>query len=215
MEFYCIELSKTGSECETLASTDKGSRRGPAPTCPRCNAFVGSLTWLPPYAIDLECYGGSWVDATLVNGNHLLFSERLRDLFVQHAFTGVLDFEPVRVSVLRGGRAGPPPAYLFARLPFLPTARIDDLASGVIRQPGTRCDLCGGTSIQRADRLVVDEATWEGQDVFRAINASGWEFASERLVHACRAAGLCVDNFIPASRCSTNWPLQQPSPSES
>ncbi|HSP79360.1 MAG TPA: hypothetical protein VLQ93_12570, partial [Myxococcaceae bacterium] len=55
--FFVLRGGATGSRYEADVEKAEPVNRADAPRCPRCGDFIGMLTWLPPYRVELELYG--------------------------------------------------------------------------------------------------------------------------------------------------------------
>lgn len=175
MRFYLLEAPKPGSIEDRAGgvsfSEADNPNRGPAPTCPRCGRFLGMLTWLPPYRIEIEPWGRHWGDVAQM-GNDLIVSERFRQAFVEESLKGIEKFDPVEVVKVnrRWGRPKEPmPRYFKGSVVFSPTA-IDQVASGYEWEDESRvcpeCQFDPLADLRRRKRLVVKQETWNGDDVF-------------------------------------------------
>jgi hypothetical protein len=156
--------------------------RGEAPKCPSCGRFISGLVWLPPYRAVLEVWGKEYGDIAFFM-DVLLISKRMADLYRTEGLSGLQGFDEVEIVkvIRRGGsrlRTPPPPYYCvtIARS----RATIDVAASGlVLREPYT-CNECRGGLIVRTERVVLEEGTWSGEDIFIARGLPGTILTSER-----------------------------------
>lgn len=141
---------------------------GPAPTCPVCGGYIGMLTWLPPFEVELESWSKVYGDFVFGPGYEFLISHRFKVLYEEHGLTGLSGFEPVtvkRVIRRRGGRADPP-NYYRAVVTYARTA-IDAAASELEgeKPPSQICPECRECSVKRWKRIVIEPETFSGEDI--------------------------------------------------
>lgn len=65
---------------------------------------MGSLTWLPPYRIEIELVDGQAADLVTGAGGNFLISERFRDLYMAAGLKGFAGFEAVDVARVKPRR---------------------------------------------------------------------------------------------------------------
>jgi hypothetical protein len=126
------------------------------------------LSWEPPYRAELETWGRLYGDVDRC-GNDLIVSRPLRELVEESGIRGLLgwnEIEIVRIRHRRGKPIGLPPAYFKASVSYSPTT-IDQKASGYEwTDEQSVCPSCLCGRLKRRSRIVVDESTWNGDDVF-------------------------------------------------
>jgi hypothetical protein len=159
------------------------SKVGDAPRCPVCGNFVGLLTWLPPYKAQLEIWRDQYGDIAFGPGDELLITGKFKKLFLTSGLTGMEGFSPVEITkvILRDGSkvTFPPPEYFYATV-NRSRAAVDFKASGLeLAEPYT-CDKCREETKIRMKRLVIEEGSWSGEDLFRPRGLYGIVVASER-----------------------------------
>lgn len=185
-----------------LAAYDRETeslRTGDAPECPWCGLCVGSLAWLPPYEVELECWGHRFGDIAKGVGGDWLVSERFKALYEEHGLTGFQGFEPVTVArVIRRNRIrGEPPRYYHVTI-VQGRAAIDQEASGFVWKEPPTCPECReGKNLQRYEGIVIEPGTWEGEDLFIPRGLSV-DVASSRFKHFCETHDIANAHFIPA-----------------
>jgi len=157
--------------------------RGEAPKCPICGAFIGSLPWLPPYRAELEVWGKDFGDLAFGPGSELLVAQRVADAFKHEGLVGFSGFNEVEiVKVIRRGGSkitSQPPRYDCVAIDR-GRAAIDVEASGMVHEEPYTCAECRSGLIKRIGRIIVEEGTWSGEDVFRARGLPGTILTSER-----------------------------------
>lgn len=187
MRFYVL-TNPTGPEgYRRLAVTDfvdadpvnMGDR---APRCGVCGGIIGLLPWLPPYRATLEVWGKEYGDIAFGMGG-LLISKRLQDLFRKEGLSGFEGFHEVEIAkvIRRGGsklRTPPPPYYYVAIASS--RAAVDVAASGLVLKEPYTCNECRSAFVIRTARIVIEQGTWSGEDIFYARGLSGTILMSER-----------------------------------
>ena len=191
MKFYVIDKKPKGDEAMERYRTDfyfdEDDAIGAAPKCSHCGTFIGMLESLPPYKVHLETWGEDFGDLAFWLGEFLV-SRKLHDEFLKSGLKGLSSFERVEVLSCKHfgkakGKRITPPEY-FRVHPTIGGARIDLEASGVECEDSkiTRCTHClsGGGILKRWQSVVVDEKSWNGNDIFFAFGISGELLASSR-----------------------------------
>jgi len=92
----------------------------------------------------------------------------------------------VRMGSLKSGQfPNPPPSYHLIHVPW-GGANQDDIASGLKRElpEKVKCTYCrSGFSWKKQDRIVIEENSWDGSDIFKPRNAPVQFMVSERFKH--------------------------------
>ncbi len=181
MNFYVIESSVEKVPFETEFFYLKPHRNGDAPRCPVCGDYIGSLTSLPPYNIELELWDRGFGDISFGPGDNLLVSGRFKALWHEQELTGLDGFHPVEiVKVKRHERfQGDPPNYYLAEI-CRSEATIDQTASGFEWEKPPTCDLCKEGSIKRWKKHLIVSNTWKGENIFRPRGLSGSIMTDQR-----------------------------------
>lgn len=188
-EFYCLEPDNVGE----------------APRCPACGQFVGMLPWLPPYRVELETWGTGYGDVAFGPGLNLLISERFKRVVEEHGLTGFEGFDCVDVVRVRRHKRWkqklPPPPYWRVNV-MRSQAAVDQIASGMEWEEGAViCPACRrGHDLQRWKRIILEEGTWEGEDIFIARGLPGTFVTSERFKRVCDEHNVTNTVFIPAEQ---------------
>jgi hypothetical protein len=135
------------------------------------------LVAIPPYRVRLETWGVDFGDLVFWMSDFLV-SKRFRDSYLASALTNIGDFENVEVLSCRKYRKlrGELPSY-YRAMPKIGSARIDPEASeiewGDGKQPECNVCLSGAGVIKRWKRIVIDESSWNGDDVFYPFGLTG------------------------------------------
>ncbi|NUQ78768.1 MAG: hypothetical protein HUU21_35025 [Polyangiaceae bacterium] len=199
-KFFAFEQQDYDSPDDAYMRVYKDlSRQGAAPICPKCHGCIGLLPTLPPISAELELFGHYFADVAFT-GNQLLVSARLRELFIQHQYTGLLDFFPVNIFHVKSRKRklrNECPRYFFASI-ARSRAAIDTLASGFEWDSPPICDECRrGSNIKRWARIVIEPGTWSGEDIFYARGLSEI-LVTERFREMYLTNGFHGAVFIPA-----------------
>ena len=88
---------------------------------------------------------------------------------------------------------------------MLSNTRIDLEASGVEMQGPVACDTCRSGVLLRHKRVVVDEGTWTGEDLFYARGLSGLIITSERFAEWFRKNKINTGVLVPAQEFATDF----------
>jgi len=160
----------------------KPVHNGEAPKCPNCGGFIGAIPWLPPQRAELEVWRKDYGDIAFGPGGERLVSERFATLYKAEGLTGLEGFHEVEiVKVIRRGGSKlrtPPPKYYSVSI-TRSRAAIDQDASGFIHEKPIACNQCRVGSIKRWSRIVIEQNTWSGEDVFFARGLPGTILTSE------------------------------------
>jgi hypothetical protein len=213
MQFYVLDSFKQGVR-DTYASYAKGYNQGDAPRCPKCGEFVGLLTWLPPFRVELELWGTEFGDFVFGIGNDFLVSQKFKELYRREGLTGLSGLEPVevvRIKSRRRKRPDPPP-YFRAVVTRSRTA-IDLKASEFEWLEPPTCLECRVANIVRWKRLVIEEGTWTGEDIFAARGLAD-TIVSERFKEVCESDAIKNAIFIPAESYAHDFYPGMKDPSE-
>jgi hypothetical protein len=221
MQFHVINKKPSGDENVERYRTDfyfdDNDVKGEALKCPVCGEFISMLVSLPPYHVHLETWGEDFGDVAFWL-KEFLVSRRFRDEYKKSGLKGLASFEPVEIiSQKRFGKSRgkklKPPEY-FRVFPTIGAAKIDLAASGVVwkGENGTTCNHCQTPrgEFKSWQRIVVDENSWNGDDIFYAFGISGQLLASARFFEWAKShefrnlilkpALECTYDFYPAGR---------------
>jgi hypothetical protein len=168
---------------------------GDSQKCPVCDGAVSLLTWLPPHKIKLSSTKPEkWGDFVWGAGFPLLVSSKFKEVYEREGLSGISDFSPpvevVRMGTLKSGQfPNPPPIYHLIRV-LWGGANQDDAASGLKHEllEKIRCAFCRqGFTWKKQARIVIEEGSWDGSDIFKPRNAPTQFMVSERFkyIAAC------------------------------
>ncbi|MCG3180038.1 MAG: hypothetical protein BIFFINMI_02392 [Phycisphaerae bacterium] len=188
MNFYVLH-NPSSYDTSKYAVTDYEpvgkSNFGDATRCPECGEPISMLPWLPPYRVMLEPWTNRYGDIGFGPYEELLLTERFVERFRQAGLRGLEVLSKAEiVSVKRRGGTrleGDLPSY-FVAIPTLSSTKIDLEASGAEFETPVTCGTCRGGLLLRHARVIVNEATWQGEDIFYARGMPGLIITSQRFV---------------------------------
>lgn len=221
MAFYVLQKYYLHG-CEALDATKGGHRVGPAPHCEACGNCLGLLEWLPPIEVTFRVCPKGYCDLVFLSSESFFISQRFKYIYEHESLTGLYGFDPVQIVKLKRRKKSQeePPVYFHVKVVRSRTA-VDVEASEIEWEP--RLPLCpecrkpkGHALLKRWKRLVINAATWTGEDVFYA-RGSGELFVSKRFKEVCEKYAVKNAAFCPAEKYFTDfypseregWPLQQ------
>lgn len=196
MKFYVLKKPKADTPEDLLGRIDiieaEGTETGDFLKCPRCNYALTMRAWLPPHRAELETWGQHYGDVAQVS-DELVVSERFVQLFLHNGLQGLSDFRPVQI--LKVIHRGPVlketlPRYFKATIQHSATT-VDQEASGYVwADRSAVCPLClHGGDVKRYSRVVVDEKSWTGEDIF-------WPRGGPCIITSERFKNFCDKNAI-------------------
>jgi hypothetical protein len=190
MEFFVINKTPKDDNdprsCRTNFEYDDSVKKSDAPTCAECGSFIGMLRAFPPYRVHLETWGTGYGDFAFWMTDFLV-TKRVCDAFRGTSSTGLSDFSATEIltHTNHGGVVADPPAY-FRTIPPIGSARIDVTASKVEWQDDERptCAFClgNGGPLKSWSRIVLEERSWNGDDIFYAYGIPGVLLATSRFI---------------------------------
>jgi hypothetical protein len=201
MRFYDLDRHPSGI-AETCFSKKAGYNQGHADQCAVCGAFTSSLTWLPPYQVEIELYGKQFGDLAFgYGGNDFLVSQRFREVYYQHELTGLVGFDPIEVIKVKNKSRRKlrctPPLY-FRVVAMRGATALDHIASEFQWDRSPTCPACKSGIVRSWKRLLLEPGTWTGEDVFRPKGLGGTIMVTERFKVACEQHGITNAVFTPA-----------------
>ncbi|QVL31342.1 hypothetical protein KIH39_21215 [Telmatocola sphagniphila] len=156
-------------------------------------------TFGTPYRFKLDVWGNQYGDLAF-GGPSLLISEHFKEVYQQNGLTGLNGFEPALMlkcqSRLRLKET--PPNYLHVEL-HRGFAAIDEAGSEVIWEDPIVCRYCLlGSKLKRRRRIIIDESTWSGEDIFYARGLPGIILVSSRFKEVCEQHQIKNAIFVPS-----------------
>ena len=151
--------------------------------------------------------GRAFADIAFGGASDFLVSERFKNLYNESDLHGLEGFESVEIMKVKMRKSKiklSPPKYFHVTVPR-DTARIDDRASGLIREGGpSTCLDCGSTGAIKYDRIFLMEDTWSGSDAFYARGLPGTILVSNRFAKFYRLNDITGGRLVPALQYSYN-----------
>lgn len=212
MNLYVLkQTSGTTGDAVTDFLEATGSRTAEAPRCPVCRDYVGMRPLVPPIRVDIEAWGREWGDLAFGVGDQILVSERFRLAFVERELRGIARFDPATIVSVRTHHPGltSPPAYFLATI-RRGNAAVDDIASGLVREPQSDCPSCRAGLIKRVSRIVLEAGTYLREDLFFARGLPGIILATESILTLCKDQNLRNCICIPAADFSFDFYPDEP-----
>lgn len=174
---------------------------GDAKRCPVCNKPVSMLEWLPPQKVKFSTDNiNKWGDFVWGAGFTLLVSESFRQLYQTHSLDDSLAFSPQinnEISKLDS------PNYYHLDIPW-DGANLNDELSGLVwyKPQKELCEYCRiGNGPRRIEKIILDEDTWTGADMFIARGGlGGIIIVSEELKILIEKSNLRNCWLIPANK---------------
>lgn len=199
MKFYKIEVGSLNQyKYAWYELTDNANISNDHPKCPQCGRAVGNHYWLPPFEVIIK-QPHNIGDFLSGFGCDLMVSEKFKRKYEESELTGVVNFYPITIKKMGTTKKsnelikpllfGTNVKRTFTRVIY------EEMAVTWGNPPSNNyCKFCGpggggGAGIYYGyERIVVDEKTWSGEDIFFCINMPGNVLLSER------AAKFIVEN---------------------
>jgi hypothetical protein len=157
---------------------------------------------LPPYEVELELHGAAFGDFVKGPGYNVLISERFAEAFQREGLTGFLGFHGIEAVRVRGNRRRSKipaaPHYVTATVCFGGGAV--DLSRSRFRYavaPVSPCPECRSIELDAIHGFVLEQGTWQGEDVFRHRGLQGCIVVSERFAEFVPRHGLTNMKLTP------------------
>ena len=210
MQFFMLEEEPTTEPEHQIASMDAvkaaGKNVGDARRSEACGKYVGMCEWLPPYRVELETWGRVFGDVA-VCGSDLLVSSRFKQAWEQSQLHGLSGFSAVEiVKVIRRRKSTGAPLKYFRAVVSRGRTAIDLAASGFEWGSAPTCPACRlGHIIKRWKRILIDQATWNGDDIFIARGLPSTIIVSERFKEFCKLNDVKNAHLIPADTFARDY----------
>ena len=199
MNFYVLQSGspKDSAACFDWSQVDD-SPMGEAPRCPVCDSVVGMLPLTPPIRVELDLWGSEWGDISISAGDEILVSERAKRFLSATGMTGVERFERVEIAHVNMHRRANNelPTYWAAWIKRT-SAHISRSQSQIVWSSPPSCEYCLSGVKVRIDKLVFDERSWSGEDIFQTRDLPGTIFASQRLKDLFEGKVITNARFVP------------------
>jgi hypothetical protein len=173
-----------------------------SPKCPKCGSAVGGRIWQPPYDVILKQprHIGDFIDGP--GGCNFLVTEKVLAIYDNEKLSGIETRIPItvkRMGTTKNAKELIPPRITGIYITHSLTQEKWDEMGIIWQTPPINdfCQLCGpasgnkrGGAIRRSrERIVINDNTWQGEDIFYSINGSG-------IILSEKAALLFKDNKL-------------------
>ena len=114
--------------------------------------------------------------------------------------TGLLGFHSAEVARVRRKRKGSKPiaeSRYVVVTPCFGRGAVDEERSRLRRNAPVTCPECRSTGVDSIHGFVLEQGTWQGEDVFRPRGEPGSIFVSERFAAFVRRHGFTNMKLIP------------------
>ncbi len=176
---------------------------GDAEQCPVCRGPVSMRHWLPPHRLTLSsAQPQKWGDFLWGAGFPLMLSLRFKRAYEVEGLTGITHFyapaEIVRVGKRKTGDL-PDDLTQYRLVDIMWNgANLDDIQSGAVREQVT-CEFHRG-AITSLQRIVLEQGSWGGADIFVARGLPGRIIVSEQFKNMIQKFDLTNAWLVPAER---------------
>lgn len=155
MKFYTLSLEVGTTAYAEFKLQNKPNRSDP-PKCEDCGEELSQLLRMPPHKYRWK---KGVAGDLLSDGMVFALSERFRTCFKESELTG-LSFSEESIE-LKGSDSN----YYMAH-PQVTRTLLDEASSGVVINNLRGCEKCRVMSITKIERIVINEETWPGCDIF-------------------------------------------------
>jgi hypothetical protein len=179
--------------------------------CSSCDKPITSKEWLSPFKAEIELWGKGFGDIAFGSGENLLVSEDFKSAFLKSGLKGIYEFAPVEIVKISHRKKKNPPTYYCININYSKAA-IDYKASGFEydNNPPT-CTECRSGHIKRIRRVIIENGTWSGEDIFLARGLPGTYIVSEKFYKMCNKFEIKNALCIPAEQYSFDfYPWERP-----
>ncbi len=144
-----------------------------------CGLSLGYV-FKPPYFVDLEVYRKYYTDVTEMVSAQLFISQRFKELYDRSGLRGLVEIHRAEIETLRqcgqAKRMQLPPmpdSYIANPQPIgvATDHKLSETEFYLGREP--TCSYCRYGSILRQNCFVLDESTWNGDNIFRLLSIGG------------------------------------------
>jgi hypothetical protein len=180
---------------------------GDAPRCPSCGEFIGMKPWLPPYRARLFKGLKASTPADVITGpgfNGFMASERFAAEFQRSKLKGIERWEPVEIKRYNEQ------TFKLAILPVPRTrAKLSEMHPVFMGNPPD-CPVCGTAVLDSFEGVVIDEASWTGDDIFMTTNLGGMLIVTDRFAKFIGAGKFTGVPLVPAETFVPSWARKSP-----
>jgi hypothetical protein len=180
---------------------------GDAPRCPSCGEFIGMKPWLPPYRARLFKGVKTSTPADVITGpgfESFLASERFVAEFERSKIKGVERWEPVEIKRYNEQ------TFKLAILPVPRTrAKLTEMHA-VFEGNAPDCPVCSQADLKSYEGVVIDKASWTGDDIFRTTNLGGVLIVTDHFAKFISAGKFTGVPLVPAETFVPSWARKSP-----
>jgi hypothetical protein len=205
-QFYVLKDPKSNeTEYVTDFLKDDSCERGdPVERCSACNRTLGPKIWIPPFRAEIELWGKGFGDIAFGAGNNLLVSENFKSAFLKSNLRGISEFAPVEIVKISHRKKKNPPPYYCINIKHSKTA-IDYKASGFEYDNPPTCNECRYGGIKRIKRVIIENGTWSGEDIFIGRGLPGTYIVSDKFYRMCKEFEIKNALCIPVEQYSFDF----------
>ncbi len=188
MKYYVLNTLPPDPYREARVEVYKSEHqsKGPAPQCDVCGNLIGPYQYLPPFhdiELELEPRVTRFGDVLSFSADALLVSEDFKNSWQEEGLIGLSGFHRAEVSRIIGKTHAKDdcPRYYHVSV-ARGRAAIDQKASVLIRDGSQPiCTQCRtGGLVKRVARIVLEENTWSGEDIFIGRGLPGTILVTEK-----------------------------------
>jgi hypothetical protein len=216
LRFFLLQMGLfTQYEFAWYEPTGK-AKYGDAPQCEACGAYVDGGRWLPPYEVDMKQPRtiGDFVAGP--GGCDFLLSDRALKVFQLEKVKGIQSILPI--TILKMGTTKKGNTYRRPKLHGISVTRAHTRI--LYEKMGVRwaekperdyCRVCGpggggsGGVYRSYERIVVNELSYSGEDVFKAANFPGHILLSEKAVNTILSNKLTNASIVPCEHATYSY----------
>lgn len=164
--------------------------RGKPPQCDVCGRAIGLASWLPPLRVAVHASSAGFTDISRSNQVDLLVSERFRKSWIKAGLQGISEFSALESLQLHSPRKPRRKIAYYHIAPEMSTTAIDLEHSSIQYFRPISCAHCKTEVVKKIDRLVIDEKTWTGADIFYPRYLHEFIVVSDRFLEMCETFGI-------------------------
>lgn len=207
--FFVLQQPLAGSPEDQVSGTRavkaQGTKMGPGARCPLCQRFIGMLTWMPPYHVEVEMWGQSSADVIIAGASTLLVSSRFKQMYFQNRLMGLEKFDAVEVVATKRHRRRTDPLPEYRKADVSPSESVvdQDRSEFVWEDKASLCPCClRDGKLHGYSRVVIDPRTWNGEDVFTPKGSPVNFVVSDRFRIICEKSEISGVVFVPVEQCT-------------
>jgi len=184
--------------------------------CPGCNNPISMLHWEPPYDVVIKNPKRLGDFVAGAGGCDFLVSERFISLYKEEGLTGIHEILPINIiqmgTTKKSKQMIPPKLFGVYLLRSMTRVNYDEMGIDWMTEPSNDyCRLCGpgggssGGSWKSRERIVIEQDTWNGEDLFHPINHSGTYMLSSDAADFISKYDFTNAEVIPAKQAAYSF----------